>query len=307
MDFATLSKRIAETFPRLSPQLQRAARHVLDRPDDVALMSMRGLAARAGVHPSTMVRLARAFDFTSYNQLREPFQQHLRISPAGYLARARDLQARGAEGEPAALLWDLLSADLANLRVSFEANGVGKFAAAAETLSGAERIYVAGLRSSYPVAFFFHYVYRMFRSNAVLLEGHAGTFADGLRALASGDVMLAISVEPYTVETVKAVEYAKGQGAAVVVLTDSLVSPLAESADHVLIVNNETPSFFHSVAPAIAVAEALIVLMVAEGGPATLESIEKSEGQLANFYAYWRSQTVKKRHRARHRPKDGAR
>ena len=307
MDFATLSKRIAETFPRLSPQLQRAARHVLDRPDDVALMSMRGLAASAGVHPSTMVRLARAFDFASYNQLREPFRQHLRISPAGYLARARDLQARGAEGEPAALLWDLLSADLANLRVSFEANGVEKFAAAAETLSGAERIYVAGLRSSYPVAFFFHYVYRMFRSNAVLLEGHAGTFADGLRALTSGDVMLAISVEPYTVETVKAVEYAKGQGAAVVVLTDSLVSPLAESADHVLIVNNETPSFFHSVAPAIAVAEALIVLMVAEGGPLALESIEKSEGQLANFDAYWRRRTVKKRPRSERRPRDGAR
>ncbi len=306
MDFATLSKRIAETFPRLSPQLQRAARHVLDRPDDVALMSMRGLAASAGVHPSTMVRLARAFDFTSYKQLREPFQQHLRINPAGYLSRARDLQARGAEGEPAALLWDLLSADLTNLRVSFEANGVEKFAAAAETLSGAERIYVAGLRSSYPVAFFFHYVYRMFLSNAVLLEGHAGTFADDLRALGSGDVMLAISVEPYTVETVKAVEYAKGQGAGAVVLTDSLVSPLAESADHVLILNNETPSFFHSVAPAVAVAEALIVLMVAEGGPPALAAIEKSESQLADFDAYWRQRTVKRSPRTERRPKGGA-
>ena len=87
MDFATLSKRIAETFPRLSLRLQRAARHVLESPDDMALMSMRGLAASAAVHPSTMVRLA----------------------------RARDLQARGADGDPTALLGDLLSAD-------FEAN-----------------------------------------------------------------------------------------------------------------------------------------------------------------------------------------
>ena len=156
------------------------------------------------------------------------------------------------------------------------------------------------------MAFFFHYVYRLFRSNAVLLEGHAGTFADDLRALGSGDVMLAISVEPYTVETVKAVEYAKGQGAAAVVLTDSLVSPLAESADHVLIVNNETPSFFHSVAPAIAVAEALIVLMVAEGGSPALAAIAKSESQLADFDAYWRQRTVKKSPRPARRPKDSA-
>ena len=88
MDFAALSKNIAEKFPRLSPQLQRAARHVLDRPDDVALMSMRRLATSAGVHPSTMVRLARAFEFLSYNDFREPFQQRLRIRPADYLARA---------------------------------------------------------------------------------------------------------------------------------------------------------------------------------------------------------------------------
>ncbi len=56
MDFVALDKLITDGFSQLSPQLQRAARHVLDRPDDVAPMTMRGLAASAGVHPSTMVR-----------------------------------------------------------------------------------------------------------------------------------------------------------------------------------------------------------------------------------------------------------
>ncbi len=58
MDFAALSKNIAEKFPRPSPRLQPAARHVPGRADDVALMSMRRLATSAGVHPSTMVRAA---------------------------------------------------------------------------------------------------------------------------------------------------------------------------------------------------------------------------------------------------------
>ncbi len=294
MDFTALSKHIADKFPQLSPQLQRAARHVLDRPDDVALLSMRRLATSAGVHPSTMVRLARAFEFPSYNNFREPFQQRLRDRPAGYLARARDLQARGAGGEMPGLLHEVLAADLANLRETFETNGEARFIACAEALAKARRVYVVGLRSCFPVAFFFHYAYRMFRSNAVLLDGRGGTFADDLRAFGADDGIFAVSLEPYADETVRAVDYARDHGGTTVVLTDSPVSPLAEAADHTLIVRGESPSFFHSIAAAVAAAEALVVLMVAEGGRAALYTIEESERQLGSFDAYW-YRTRKKR------------
>jgi DNA-binding MurR/RpiR family transcriptional regulator len=72
-----------------------------------------------------------------------------------------------------------------------------------------------------------------------------------------------------------------------VVVTDSLVSPLVESGDNVLIVNDESPSFFHSIAPAMAVVESLIVLLVARGGDETLRAIEESERHLVEIKAYW--------------------
>jgi DNA-binding MurR/RpiR family transcriptional regulator len=287
MDFNDLSRRIADMFPRLSPQLQRAAHHVLQRPDDVALKSMRKVAADAEVHPSTMVRLARAFDCESYTEFRDPFQQRLRIRSTSYLDRARDLQARGAGEEASILLRDVLATHDANLRECFEVNGPDAFLACAEALSEAQQIFVAGLRGYFSVAFFFHYVYRMFRRNAILLDGRGGTFTDVLRTLAKDDVLLAISVHPYSYATVKAVEYAKKQGATTAVVTDSLVSPLAKSGDHVLIVNHESPSFFHSVAPAMAAVESLIVLMVARGGEETLRAIAESERHLEEIKAYW--------------------
>ena len=58
MYYQALSKAIADGFPSLSPQLQVAEHHALDRPGDVALISVGGLAANAGVHPTTMVRLS---------------------------------------------------------------------------------------------------------------------------------------------------------------------------------------------------------------------------------------------------------
>ena len=294
-DYAGLRRHIAETFHDLSPQLQEAARHVLDRPDDVALKSMRKLAADARVHPSTMVRLARTLEFASYSAFRETFQHHLRTHPPGYLARARDLQARGADGDASTLIAETAAVQAGNLNQSMGDNAPAVFAAAAKALSAARRLYIVGHRGCYPVAFFFFYAHRMFGRDGVLLDGGGGTFADSLREVRPGDVILAISIEPYAHETVRAVEYARRRGAGAVTITDSTVSPLARNAEHVLLVQKETPSFFHSIVPAMAVAEALIVLMVAQGGDTALRAIADSERQLEEFEAYWQGDKARGR------------
>jgi DNA-binding MurR/RpiR family transcriptional regulator len=286
-DFAAVKQRLETAYPGLSPQLRHAARYVLDRPDDVALHSMRHLASIAGVHPSTMVRLARAMDFPGYVDFREPFRQRLRGAGAGYLDRVRHLQARGRDTDAAALIGDMLTADLGNLGQSFADIGVDRLSECVAEMSAARRVYVVGLRSCYPVAFFFHYGWSMFEDKTVLLDGRGGTFADELRAIGEGDAMLAISFTPYTREVVRAVSHAKDRGARIIAITDSAVSPLARRADWPLIVSTDSPSFFHSVVPALAVVQSMIALLAARGGTAALDSLAASVDQLDSFRAYW--------------------
>ena len=291
MDYQDLTATIAASFPRLSPRLRTAARHVLDRPDDVALNSMRRVAADAGVHPSTMVRLARALDFDSYNDFRAGFQTRFRSHPTDYTGRARELQAR-SDGSTTRVLADVGSHVGANLHDTFAANGSERFEACARAILKGRRVYVAGLRSCYPVAFFFHYIYGMFRHNAFLLTGGGGSFGDNLRGFGREDVLIAIGFEPYTRDIIHAVRYVRDLGGTVVVLTDTLVSPLLDKdADLALIIRNESASFFHSISPAIAVAEALAALIVVEEGEDALHAIEDSTSQLARFMAYWNAPT----------------
>ena len=200
MNYKALSEDIAARFAALSPQLQTAARYVLDRPDDVALMSMRALAGAAGVHPSTMVRLSRTFGLQSYNDFRKCFQERLRARPESFLDRARDLQKR-THGEVRELFKDMFESNATVLHQTFDTNGEARFEECAKTLAGARRLYVVGLRSCYPVAFFFHYVCRMFRDDVILLDGQGGTYADNLRSFGKGDVIFAVSVEPYSHQT----------------------------------------------------------------------------------------------------------
>src|SRR5438132_311222 len=67
MDHGPLADRIIKAFDTMSGQLQAGARYVLERPHDVALLSMREQARQAGVQPATMSRLAKNLWLAGYD------------------------------------------------------------------------------------------------------------------------------------------------------------------------------------------------------------------------------------------------
>ena len=66
MRFAEIQSRVTALLEALPAQQRLAAKPLLDHPDDVALLSMRELARRAGVPPATMTRLAQRLGFEGF-------------------------------------------------------------------------------------------------------------------------------------------------------------------------------------------------------------------------------------------------
>ncbi|HEY0522733.1 MAG TPA: MurR/RpiR family transcriptional regulator [Stellaceae bacterium] len=298
-DIGQLSGRISSRFEALSPQLRNAARYLLDHPDDVALRSMRDIAQAAGLPAVTFVRLTRALGFADYAELRNLFQNRLREANGSgnggrpYSLKARDLQRRGGTssgsdgGDSAALLKELFGAEMDNVQLTYEKNHPEALTKAVELIEGAARVCILGQRSCYPIAFFFAYVYRLFRTNAVLLQSGGGMVLDELRGIGRNDLLIAISMAPYSTETVRAARFTHDEGARLLALTDDPLSPIARIADRTLLVAPGTPSFFHSIVSPIALVQALLALLVARGGKDALAAIERSERQLERFQAYW--------------------
>jgi len=207
----------------------------------------------------------------------------VRRRPESFRARAEELlQRRDTEGD-AALVHDVLSSLAHHLQALTSAESIERFTAAAKLIAGAERVFCLGLRSSFAVAYIFHYVRSLFGASSVLVDGAGGTGVDLLRTIGSADVMLAISVKPYTRHTVHAARYSRARGVRIVAVTDSEMSPLAALAEETLIVRTETPSFFHTMAPAFAAVECLAALVAARRGSQTLAAIAASEKQLTAF------------------------
>ncbi|MFA7429024.1 MAG: MurR/RpiR family transcriptional regulator [Rhodospirillaceae bacterium] len=294
MDLAQVNSILQASYEDLSPQLRQAARYLLANPEEVALTSMRRIAGHAGVKPSTMVRLARAIGFEGFEELREPYRSWLRGGEGAYEARARSLRDRGAGGIHA-LLREIQEADATALAGTAGPAVGDAIVQAAQTLTGARRVYVLGLRSCYALAHYFHYAYGMVREEVRLVDGSGGTFLDSLRGLGPQDVLLAISFRPYTRETVMALDIAVEAGATVVAVTDSLVSPLARPARHVLLADTTSPNFFQSLVAAQSVIQQLLGATVASIGDDGLQAIKESERRLKQFDAYWQEPRRRRR------------
>jgi DNA-binding MurR/RpiR family transcriptional regulator len=283
---ASFNSRLKSGFESLSPQLKEAARWVIDHPTDVALLSMREQARRARIPPATLTRLAQRLGFAGYDGVRKLYADAVRQRPESYRGRAEELLVRRDSEGDSALIQDIFASLMQHLQNLSSPDAVERFTAAAGMIAKADRVFCLGQRSSFSVAYIFHYVRSLFGSNSVLVDGSGGSGVDVLRTIGNADVLLTISVNPYVSHTIDAAKFAKGRGAHVVALTDSEISPLVSFADKVILVRTETPSFFHTMAPAFAAVECLAALVAARRGRETLNALEESERQLAAFGIY---------------------
>jgi len=283
MTAGPLNTTIVEAFETMPPQLQAAARYVLDKPDDVALLSMREQARRAGVPAATMTRLAKRLGLEGYDEVRALYAGAVRAGTLGFAGKAGvQVQQQSLRGERA-LATDMalsLSRQIARLA---EPEALERLVDAAARLHRARRVYCLGLRACHAAAWHFHYMLSLLGDKTVMLDDAGGTGLDAIRDAGRDDVVLAASVEPYARATIEAARYAATEGVPLVAVTDSEVSPLARLASTVILVPTESPSFFHTVTPLLAVAEILAALVAGRSGHKALEALQRTETQLAAF------------------------
>ena len=294
MDHGPLTEQIIEAFDSMSVQLQAGARYVLDRPRDVALLSMREQARQAGVQPATMTRLAKHLGMDGYDDVRELYASAVREGDLGFAGKAGvQVVSQKLRGDKA-LAAEMLKSIGAQIERLAAPDRLDSLVAAARALASARRIFCLGLRSSHSVAWHLHYVLSLVGERSTHIDGIAATGADVLARATGRDVLLVASVLPYTRMTVELAEYAVQRGLRVVAITDSEVAPLAQIAQHSVIVPTDSPSFFHAMSPAFVVAEILGAIIAGRGGEDALSTLRHTDQHLATLNTHLKPRINKK-------------
>ncbi|ESY79349.1 transcriptional regulator [Mesorhizobium sp. LNHC221B00] len=285
MDLPVVSA-IKDGYELLPRQMQVAARWLLDHPTEVALLTMREQARRAGLPPATLTRLAKRLGFDGFAKLKEIFADSIRGRPESLAGRAEEpLPPREIEGD-GVLIGDTIKALHGHLSELAQPAAIAALAAAADLMVESRQIFCIGLRSSFPAAHLMHYVGSLLGSPTILIDGIGGTANDTLRSIGPRDVLLAVTVSPYSRYTMQVAEFAVSRGARLVALTDSEISPIAKLSQIVIRVRTEMPSLFRTMTPAFAAVECLVELIAVKRGSRALESLAENEAHLAGFNTY---------------------
>jgi DNA-binding MurR/RpiR family transcriptional regulator len=295
MGSAEIVERIKTALDDMPVQMQTAARFVMEQPSEVALLSMREQARKAGVSPAAMTRLAQKIGFSGYQDLKDEYANAIRNNVAWFSGRAENMLSRRQQIGEAALATETIKSithAVGNLNRPATIEAMIK---ATDIIEKAKRVFCIGSRSTFPVAFLFEYTQRYFSEKTFLLEspGHSGV--DLVHGISSKDALLAVSLSPYSSSTHRAAQFAHDSGAKIIAITDTEFSPVARLANTAILVSTESPSFFDTISPALAAAEVLVAMVASRAGPNVPKRVREHEKRLRDAGAFWTPPKKKQR------------
>lgn len=258
---AELLTLITQRHGELSKRLQQIAEYILENESQIAFGTVASIAKAAGVHPSALVRFANALGFGGFSEMQKLFQRNLVEEAPSYNDRIRIAKAEHSEqSEASQTLLDMFAkANGAALSHLSDSVDQAQLDAAIELLAQASNVYVMGVRRSFAVASYVNYSLRNIGVSAFLIDGVGGMYREYASSLKPGDVLFVCSFSPYASETQVVVEMAVANGARVVAVTDSPVSPLAALADSCFIVKEGEVHGFRSLSSSLCLSQALVI------------------------------------------------
>ncbi len=251
-----LAIRIQNKMAGFSKGQRLIAKYIEEHYDKVAFMTASRLGATVGVSESTVVRFATEIGYAGYPQLQQAMQEMIRSK----LTSVQRMQVTADRIGKSDILDTVFNQDIDIIRRTMEETSHDNFYKTVDAIITARKIYIIGTRSSSALATFLSYYFNLIFDNVLLVQSTSeGEIFEQMIRVDKRDVVIGISFPRYSRKAVKAMDFAHKQGATVIAITDSSVSPLAKPADYLLLARSDIASIVDSLVAPLSLINALIV------------------------------------------------
>lgn len=274
-----LIARIESKYSKLSKGQKRLADYVRQNYDKAVFLTAARLGEIVGVSESTVVRFATQLGYKGYPGFQKALEELVR-NKLNSIQRMEVTYGRISQSE---ILETVLHSDIDKIKQTLSAIDHKAFNLAIDTILGAEKIYVIGIRSCAPLASFLSFYLNLVCADvtAVTTNSSSEIFEQLIR-INEKDVIIGISFPRYSMRTLKALEFASNRKANVITLTDSVHSPMNLYSSCNLIARSDMASIVDSLVAPLSVINALIVALCMKKQDevvSTLEMLEKIWGE----------------------------
>lgn len=267
----TFDDRIAQRYGQMSPAEQRVARFFQGNREEVLIASAAALAAKAETSDATVVRAAKALGFSGLDDLRRTLADELRssLSPAERLTRTL-----GEVGDSLSAAFELtLDIHLQSLESLRRSITPELFEKAVDAIVTAQRVVVFGLGPSAAIANYLVTQLIRFGVDACSLTNTGLLFADDLRRLRNGDLVIMLAYGRVYAELAALLDDIDRRGLRSLLVTDTLAATLRPRVDLVLSVARGHADMLSMHTATLGFIEALLVGIATKKPDQTLASL----------------------------------
>jgi DNA-binding MurR/RpiR family transcriptional regulator len=263
---------------------QRAiAAYLLAHYEEAAYITAARIGVEAGVSESTVVRFAMELGFEGYPHFQKALQEEMK----GRLTSVQRMRAADRLRKKDDVLGAVLLSDMDKIKQTFERIDRQIFDRAVDTILGAQKIYILGVRSAAPLASFLGFYFNLIFDHVRLVHTTSvSEMFEQILSVQEGDVVIGISFPRYSKRTIKAMNYARNSGATVIAITDKDKSPIADNADLALLAPSDMASFVDSLVAPLSVINALIAAIGYKKRDLVSERLEKLERVWDEYEVY---------------------
>ena len=261
-DYSGLVEALVARHDGLSRRMAQIAQFCLNNPEDVAISNIVGLSQLIGVAPASITRFAKELGFGGFAELQAVFRQRLVGPRTAYADRMSALAVGGADldlDRPGAVFDTFVQSavdSLLRLHSEVDRDTLERFV---DVLLAADAVHVVAARGAFGIGAYALYGLSRVGKRAHLIDNLGAMRAEQAAAIGDRDVLLALTFDDYTPETVEVARMAASRGRRVVAITDNELSPMSGIADPILFVKEARLGHFRSQVPALVLCQSLIV------------------------------------------------
>lgn len=248
----------------------------------VATSNIVELADKIEFSPASITRLAKLLGFQGFNQLKNLFKQKNKIPTNFYSEKAKKLISKD-KSDPKALFKEHLQSTITNTEKFIEQVSGTDLLQASSLLAKKHRVFIFGYRQSSAIANILRYGLALLRPNVQLLVQADHGVAVALGQLKRDDLLVLIGSAPYSNITLKIATLAKKQQCQILAITDSVLSPLNNSAAVTIQVPSSGQYYANSLVVNCLFTESLLSLTAIELGQTAVNNLQHHERLLSQL------------------------
>jgi len=282
-----LWKRMEKKYAGMSKGQKALSDYIRRNYDKAAFMTAAKMGQVVGVSESTVVRYASSLGYEGYPEFQKSLAEMVR-SQLNSIQRMEVTYGRISQSE---ILTSVLQSDAEKIKKTLMEIDQEAFELAVDTIIGAKKIYIIGIRSCAPLASFLGlYLNMIFDDVATVTTNSPSETFEQMIRIDEKDVAIGISFPRYSMRTLKAMEFASNRRAKVITITDSIHSPMTLYSSCNLIAKSDMASIVDSLVAPLSVVNALVVAICMKQQDKVIDRLSTLEGIWQEYQVYNRDE-----------------